>query len=191
MSQAARKLATWDDIAGFPEGTRVEIVHGEIISSPSPGPRHQRIASSLTRFIGGPFDIDEDPGGWWILPEIDVEFSLHDVVQPDIAGWRRARIPSFPDERPIRIVPDWICEILSPSNKRYDVVTKANLYLRFEVPFYWTVDPEERVLQALRFSAGSWVVLGAFSDGDKARIPPFDAVELDVGRLFPPKSTTS
>jgi Uma2 family endonuclease len=84
-------------------------------------------------------------------------------------------------------VPDWICEILSPSNKWYDVVTKADLYLRFEVPFYWTVDPEKRVLQAFRFSGGSWVVLGAFTDGDKARILPFDAVELDVTRLFPPK----
>jgi Uma2 family endonuclease len=188
MSRDAAKSATWADIAGFPEGTRVEVLGGQIISAPSPGPRHQRIASGLTRFIGGPFDIDDDPGGWWILPEIDVEISPHDVVQPDLAGWRRARVATFPEDRPIRIVPDWICEILSPSNKRYDIVTKANLYLRFELPFYWTVDPEERVLQAFRWSGGSWLVLGAWSDGHKARIPPFDAVELDVTRLFPPKS---
>jgi Uma2 family endonuclease len=187
MSQTARKLATWADIASLPEGTRVEILGGEIVAAPSPLPGHGFIQVRLSRFLDEPFGFDGDPGGWWILPEADVEFAAHELVQPDLAGWRCSRVPAFPDERPIRVVPDWICEIHSPSNKRYDVVTKANLYLRFEVPFYWTVDPDERVLQALRWSGGSWVVLGAYTDGDKARIPPFDAVELDIGRLFPPK----
>ncbi|HHH27508.1 MAG TPA: Uma2 family endonuclease [Polyangiaceae bacterium] len=162
---------------------------GELVVSPSPLPRHSRAQRALGRFVGGPFDDDDGrggPGGWWILLEVDVELGPHDVVRPDLAGWRRPRLPSPWDERPVRIVPDWIGEVVSPSNAARDRVDKRRLYAEHGVGHYWIVDPGARTLEALRLDGASWVEVGSFGDGDVARIAPFEAIELDVGRLFPP-----
>jgi Uma2 family endonuclease len=188
MARPLEKLATWEDIAGMPEGARVEILGGAIVTAPSPLPRHSFLQVGLSHYLGGPFALDEEPGGWWILAEPDVELGPHDVVEPDLAGWRRERVPGFPDDRPIRIVPDWICEILSPSNARADLIRKADLYRRTGVPYYWIADPDERLLQALRLHEDGWLLLGTWGEGDRARIVPFEAVELEIGRLFPPVS---
>lgn len=187
MAEASRRLATYEDLAGFPEGLHVEIVDGEIYTLPGSLPRHGRSSSGLSYYVGGPFDFDPDgPGGWWIIPEVDVELTRHDTVRPDVSGWRRERVPAFPKELPIRVVPDWIAEVVSPSNQRYDRIVKASLYALHGVPFYWLVDPGARVLEAFELQGGRWLRLGAWGDGDRARIRPFDAVEIDVGRLFPP-----
>lgn len=139
--------------------------------------------------MGGPFDDDDGhggPGGWWSLLEVDVRFGPHDIVRPDLAGWRRPRLPSPWDTRPIDVVPNWICEVTSRSNGRHDRLVKARLYAERGVPALWLVDPDLRVLEALVLDAGRWVDAGRFGDGDVARISPFEAIELDVGRLFPP-----
>lgn len=189
--QVLPHAATWDDIRDLPEGTRVEILDGEILFAPAPLPRHARAQSEITYRIGGPFDMDGPPGGWWILPTVDVQVDPHIVVQPDVVGWRREHVPVFPDERPIRACPAWVCEILSPSNRRNDLLRKADLYLRVGVAFYWIVDPEYRTVQALRREVSGeragWFLLGTWSDGDVVGIEPFDSVRLDVGRLFPPE----
>jgi Uma2 family endonuclease len=142
--------------------------------------------------IGGPYDDDDGrggPGGWWILLEVDVRFGLHDVVRPDLAGWRRERLPSPWDVRPIDVVPDWVCEVLSPSNAPHDRVRKRALYARHGVPYYWIVDPTGRTLEALRLdpATGAWIEVGAYDDQSTAGIAPFEAVALEVGRLFPPE----
>ncbi|HKC25291.1 MAG TPA: Uma2 family endonuclease [Thermoanaerobaculia bacterium] len=187
MSEPARKLATYEDLERFPEEVHAEILNGEIYVSPSALPRHGRAAVGVIGSIGMPFDIDpKGPGGWWILTEIDVELTRHDVVRPDVCGWRRERVPVFPQSRPVRIAPDWICEVTSPSNVRHDRLTKAQLYARCGVPFYWIVDPAARLLEAFELSGAAWVRFGAWGDGDVARVRPFDTVELDVGTLFPP-----
>jgi Uma2 family endonuclease len=186
---AARKLATYEDLVALPEDARAELVRGVIEVQPAPLPRHSKVQGALRRFVGGPFDDDDGrggPGGWWILLEVDVRLSPHDVVRPDLSGWRRERLHEPWDARPIDVVPDWVCEITSPSNARHDRVTKAKLYLEAEVPALWLVDPETRVLEALVREGSRWVEAGRFSDGDVVRIPPFEAIELDIGRLFPP-----
>ncbi len=137
--------------------------------------------------IGGPFDLGEGgPGGWWILMEPDVDLGPLDIVSPDLAGWRRERIPDFPPEQPIAVTPDWVCEVLSPKTARRDRTMKFDLYLRSGVPAYWLVDLELRTLEAFEAQNGRWVRLGAWTDGDKARIAPFEAIEIDIGTLFPP-----
>jgi len=190
MSSPARKLATWEDVARLPEGVRAEVLNGEVVYTDLPKPRHQRVISGLLHFVGAPFDFGSGggPGGWWILPEVGLELSAHDVVIPDVAGWRRERVALFPEQRPIRIGPDWICEVLSPSNAKNDLVRKADLYHRSEVPFYWIIDPAARVVEALERTGAGWTRLGAWTDGDVARIRPFDAIELEVVRLFPPET---
>jgi Uma2 family endonuclease len=187
MAETQPKLATYEDLKRYPEGEHVEIVDGEIYCFPNPLPRHEHVVCGLVIDIAGAFDRGRSgPEGWWILTSVDVELERHSVVQPDLAGWRRQRMADFPETRPIRVRPDWTCEVLSPSNARHDLIRKADLYLRNEVPFYWLVDPDLRVLTAYERSAGSWLRLGAWGDGDRVRIRPFEDVELDVGRLFAP-----
>jgi len=146
--------ASYEDLLALPEGTRAEVVAGDVHLAPSPRPRHARAKRALAGFVGGPFDDDDGhggPGGWWILTEVDVRLSAHDIVRPDLAGWRRERFADDPwDTLPIDVVPDWICEVLSPSNAAHDRVTKRRLYAKHEVPYYWLVDPQTRTLEALR-----------------------------------------
>ena len=188
----ARKLHTYADLEALDEGVRAEIIGGNLETLPSPLPRHSRAQRSLSRQLGGPLDDDDGfggPGGWWILLEVDVELSSHDIVQPDLSGWRRVRLPE-PDVRPIRVIPDWVCEISSPSTAQRDRVVKSRLYAESGVPFYWLVDPDARTLEALELSNGRWLDVGRWTDLEIARVPPFEAVELDLRKLFLPKQAT-
>ncbi|MCS6796992.1 MAG: Uma2 family endonuclease [Myxococcota bacterium] len=188
MSTAPR-LATYDDLVALPEGERAEIVAGSLELAPAPLPRHARVQRALSRLIGGPFDDDDGrggPGGWWILLEVDVRLGPHDIVRPDLSGWRRQRLPEPWDLRPIDVVPDWVCEVVSPASARLDRVVKVRLYREAGVSAYWMVDPDARVLEALVREGSRWVEAGRYGDGDVARIAPFEAVELEVARLFPP-----
>lgn len=186
MSKVPSPSARWADIAHLPEGSRAEILDGEILFAPSPAPGHQGIGSRVLGYLGRPFDFDEDPGGWWILHDVDVELAADRILQPDVVGWRRERLPAFPEERPIRVTPDWVCEIVSPSSVRIDRVRKTAIYLDSGVPFLWLISPVDRLLEAFEASDGRWLRLGAWAEGDRARIRPFDAIELDITRLFPP-----
>lgn len=188
---AVPKLATYEDLLALPEDVRAEVVRGTIEVAPAPLPRHSKVQGAIRGFIGKPFDDDDGvggPGGWWILLEVDVRLSPHDIVRPDLSGWRRERLPEPWDLRPIDVVPDWICEVTSPSNARYDRVTKARLYLEAGVSHLWLVDPVARILEALVREGTRWTEAGRFTDGDVVSIPPFEAVSLDVGRVFPPAS---
>ena len=115
---------------------------------------------------------------------MDVQLGKH-VVRPDLAGWRRSRLPE-PNVRPIAVTPDWICEVVSPSNEAHDRVTKRRIYAEQGVLHYWIVDPVARTLEALALESGRWVDAGSFDESANARVPPFEAVELPVGRLFLP-----
>lgn len=191
---AAEKLATYEDLLARPEGSREEVIDGVLVTPPSPLPRHGRAQRVLGRAIGGPFDDDDGkdgPGGWWILPEVDVRLATHRIVCPDVSGWRRERLPDPWNLRPIDVVPDWICEILSPSNVAHDRVTKRHLYAEHGVPFYWLLDTEARTLEALRLDPieKRWVDVGSYDDASIARIAPFEAIEIEVKSFFPPLKT--
>jgi Uma2 family endonuclease len=186
MARPAQRLATYADIAGLPEGDNAEVIAGEVVVAPRPVPSHGLAQGALSWLVGGRFCNGDGPGGWWIVIEPEVELAPHEIYIPDLAGWRRERVPRLPTERPVRVVPDWVCEVISPSTARFDRVTKAAGYLAAGVPHSWLVDVDARVLEAFTASDGAWVRLGAWSDGALPRAPPFDAVEHEVGRLFPP-----
>jgi Uma2 family endonuclease len=190
MATPAPKLATYADLLALPQDARAEVIAGEVVTSPAPLPRHSKVQGAARRFLGGPFDDDDGrggPGGWWIFEEVDVALGAHDVVRPDLAGWRRARLPRPGKVRPIEVVPDWVCEVLSPSTSARDRVYKRALYARSGVQCYWLIDPDNRVLEALCLRDATWVEVGAYGEEDTARIAPFDAIELEVGRLFLPR----
>lgn len=84
---------------------------------PCAAARHAHVQRAVGRFVGGPFHDDDGrggPGGWWIFVEVDVALGPHDIVRPDLADWRRERLPRPGAVRPIPIAPDWVCEVLSP-----------------------------------------------------------------------------
>lgn len=191
MSDAAPKLATYEDLIALPEDVRAEVLGGQIITAPAPLPKHSRAQRALGSFIGRPFDDDDGhggPGGWWIFVEVDIELSRHDVVRPDLAGWRRERLADPAEQRPITVAPDWVCEILSPSTAARDKVQKRALYAEAGIPHYWLVDTDARTVEAFALESGRWVLVGSYDDATTAAIPPFEAVELQVGRLFLPRT---
>lgn len=195
MSQAAPRLATYEDLLALDDDVRAEVLAGVVEVSPAPLPRHSKAQGALRRFVGGPFDDDDGfggVGGWWIFVEVDVQMGPHDIVRPDLAGWKRERLPNPGDQRPITVVPDWVCEIISPSSARRDRVKKRDLYAAHGVAFYWIVDLEARTLEAFELSGKRWLLVGNYGDDATAAVPPFEAIELPVGRLFlPPAEETS
>lgn len=189
MANPARPVPTYADLLALPEGVRAEILDGVLQTAPAPRPRHSKPQGALRRFVGGPYDDDDGfggPGGWWIFVEVDVLLGAH-AVRPDLSGWRRERLPE-PDVRPIGVVPDWVCEIVSASDQARDRVTKRRIYAEHGVKHYWIVDPDARTLEALALVDGRWVDAGSFDDTETARITPFEAVEVPIGRLFLPRA---
>jgi Uma2 family endonuclease len=185
----ARRRATYSDILALPAGVRAEILGGELTTLPAPLPRHARVQRAVARYVGGPFDDDDGiggPGGWWIFTEVDIALG-EDIVRPDLSGWRRSRLPD-PDVRPITVVPDWLCEVLSPSNEAHDRVRKRRLYAAHGVGHYWIIDPEARTLEAFMLVGERWQDAGSFDETAVARVPPFEAIDIPVGRLFLPRS---
>lgn len=191
MADPARRRATYADLAALPEGTRAEVIGGELHTSPAPLPRHSKAEGAIRRFVGGPYDDDDGArgaGGWWNFLEVDVELATHDIVRPDISGWRRDRLPDPGTERPIHVAPDWVCEVLSPSTASLDRGSKRELYAAHRVGHYWLVDPDARIIEVFENADGRWVLVGTYHAGQTAALPPFVEVEIPLGRLFLPSS---
>ena len=193
MADTARRPATIEDLDRTPADGRVyEILGGSLEAQPRPRPSHSRAQSRLNGQLSDPFDAGRGgPGGWWLLTEPEVRRSQHDIVVPDVAGWRRERLARLPTNRPIDTPPDWICEVVSPNDRGRDRVRKASLYLRAGIPHYWILDTDARSLEAFAARAGAWRRSGGRTDGDTPRIPPFESIELDISSLFPPLESES
>lgn len=180
------RLATYEDLLAHPEGERVELLDGVVVAQASPAYEHGYIQGSLFALLNSTYRLGRGgPGGWWIAQELDVRLTPHDVVRPDLVGWRRERLPSL-GKPPIDGVPDWVCEIQSPATRRRDRGAKMGLYARCGVPHYWLVEPFGAI-EAFALEQGRWVRIGWFDLGTVARIPPFDAIELPVAEMFPPE----
>jgi len=184
MADPARRNATYDDLLRVPDELVAEIVGGELITSPRPGAAHGVAASATGGSLVPPFQFGEGgPGGWWILPEPEIHVG-DDVLVPDFAGWRRERMPSVPSGPYMSQAPNWVCEILSPSTARLDRVRKLPIYANWKVSHAWLIDPEARTLEVFRLETGHWLLLGAHADASRVRAEPFDAVEIDLFRLW-------
>jgi Uma2 family endonuclease len=177
--------ATYDDVLNAPENKVAEILDGELFLSPRPAAPHAVSASGLMVRIGGPFDRGPGgPGGWWILPEPELHLGDH-VVVPDLAGWRRERMPRAPSDAFFTLPSDWICEILSPSTARIDRVQKLRIYHEAGVAHVWLVDPLQRTLEVLRSGDSGWVIVSVLAGRDLVHAEPFDAIPLELGALWP------
>lgn len=185
MADPVRQLPTLEDLDALPRDVKGEIIEGVLYTMTRPRAPHQRLVRDVSGALGGPFDRGrQGPGGWWILPEPGIELPNTPEISPDVAGWRRERLPELPSDAPIRVVPDWTCEILSPSTRRHNLLIKKPYYARIGVPSHWLIDREARTLTAYRLAAQQWLELGVYGDEREARIEPFDAVPFDVAALW-------
>lgn len=187
----ALKLATLADLRALDAEARVELVDGQLVPKAEATARHGKAQRTVATAVGSPFDEGDNggPGGWWILTETLIQLG-HNTYRPDLSGWRRERLPDPAAYTPIDVIPDWICEVVSPgaTNVQRDRVHKRRAYARAGVRYYWLVDPEARVLEALELDGAGWRECGAWDEtAQDARIPPFEAIALDVSRFFFPE----
>lgn len=176
--------ATYDDLRAVPEHFVAEIFDGALYATPRPALPHARAASVLGGTFGHPFDFGRNgPGGWVILYEPELHFAA-DVLVPDLAGWRRERLPTLPSDAYLTLAPDWVCEVLSPSTEAIDRGQKLRIYAREGVPHAWLVDPLRRTLEVLELEAGSWRERETYEGNANVRARPFEAVELELRTLW-------
>lgn len=180
------RSATFDDLLLRDDADRLEIIHGEVVEKAAPSPDHGFAEAKLVASVD-PFNRKpggNGPGGWWIFTEIHTGYSRGEIYCHDCAGWRRDRVATRPTGWPVRIRPDWVAEIVSPKHERRDVVDKARVLHGAEVPHYWILDPEEKILLVHRWSPDGYIVVQRAASGETVRAEPFDAIEIAVGELF-------
>ena len=184
MGEPARKQASYEDLLRVPEHLVAEILDGEIYTQPRPAPKHIRASSILGGMFTGPFDLGRGgPGGWWIIDEPELHLN-GDIMVPDLAGWRRERMPELPDTAWFELAPDWVCEVLSPSTAQKDRVIKMPKYAQYGVAHFWLIDPLLRTLEVYELSDGRWTLLVTLKDDDQVKLAPFAAVGFSLGDLW-------
>src|SRR3954463_2101697 len=182
------RAPTLADLDALPPGVVGEIIEGVLYTMTKPRARHQLTALGIAADLRAPFGLGRGgPGGGGIITEPGLELPNDTKeISPDVAGWHRERMPELPVDEPIRVVPDWVCEVLSPTTRRHDQSVKVPYFAKVGVPFLWLVDVEARVLTAHQLDAGDWRAIGTYSEETDARIAPFDAVPLHVASWWPP-----
>jgi Uma2 family endonuclease len=184
MADAARRRATYQDLVDAPDSVIAEIIDGELVTQPRPAGRHSAVSSALGEELGPPFKRGRGgPGGWLILDEPELHLR-DDVLVPDLAGWRRDRLPRIGDEAYFELAPDWVCEVLSPATEKRDRSQKLAIYARERVPHAWLVNPVQRTVEVLRLTSDKWLTLAVYHDDQRVRAEPFDAIELDLAILW-------
>lgn len=184
IQRAPRGPATAADLAAS-DRERLEVIDGLLEEKAAPSFEHADAQAALSWLLGGFFRRGGGgPGGWWIGTEVEIELEPDNVFLPDVAGWRRDRVPERPKGRPVRTRPDWVCEILSPSTAGRDAVKKLRAYHRASVPHYWILDPERETLTVYRHQPDAYAVALVAERGDVVRAEPFDAIEIRVAVLF-------
>lgn len=180
-----RKHATYADLAALPAGMVGEILFGSLEAQPRPAPRHSVTSLELGTELNGPFRRGiGGPGGWLFASEPELHLGA-DVLVPDLAGWRRERLPSLPETAWFESAPDWICEVISPSTARLDRGPKREIYAREGVGHLWLLDPIERYLEVFALAGVSWLLASTHFSGDEVRAAPFDAIAFPLDNLFP------
>jgi Uma2 family endonuclease len=194
MTQPSRPALSLsaEDLARLPERPRAELVDGALLYKASPSFEHGNAQGGLTTSLRSLFGHGggsgrSGPGGWWFGSEVEVEYAgppRAQVYLHDLAGWRRIEGRARPTGRPVRLRPDWACEVLSPTTMRIDQVQKLRTLRAAGVPHYWLVDPAEGVLTVYRLVGSDYVLALTAGRGERVQPEPFEAVEFGVDELL-------
>jgi len=187
------RRATYADLEAVPANKVAELIRGMLHGTPRPAPKRANASSGLDGELRNPFHRGRGgPGGWWILDEPEIHFpdptepGAIDAVVPDLAGWRRDRMPALPDTAYFTLAPDWVCEVLSPRTERTDRGVKRRIFRREGVGHYWLLSPTLRTLEVYRLEAGRWVEVDTWEGDAVVRAEPFEAIALPLAALWAP-----
>lgn len=186
-----RRAATYADLEAAPPHLVAEIVFGSLVTHPRPAPPHSIASNALGHELTGPFQKGRGgPGGWIFMVEPELHLGPH-VVVPDLAAWRRERMPTMPEKAYIELAPDWVCEVISPSTETHDRGPKRRIYATYEVPHLWHLDPLAKLLEVFELKDKHWVLFEVFQDQERVIAPPFDAVPFSLSDIWPldPRAT--
>ncbi len=184
--EKASPRATYQDVLDAPPHLVAEIVDGRLYTHSRPAPPYAIAGSGLRMLVGPPFHFGNGgPGGWWILHEPELHFG-DDVVVPDIAGWRRERMPLMPKEAYFTLAPDWVCEVLSPSTRKLGLGGKWAVYARAGVGYHWFVDPDARSLETYQLHDTEWVLIDRLYEDASVSLPPYEAIHFSLADLWLP-----
>jgi Uma2 family endonuclease len=188
MAQPAKdpRVELYERYQKVPAHLCAEIIRGTLYVLPRPAPRHANAASVLGGELSGPFQRGRGgPGGWWILDEPELQVMPLEPIVPDLTGWRVERMPSLPETAFFSVVPDWICEVLSKSTEAIDRNEKLPLYASIGVGHAWLVDPLAKTLEVHTLGdEGRWREVRIHQGAARVRVPPFEAIELELEALF-------
>jgi Uma2 family endonuclease len=180
------RRALYERYAAVPQHQHAEIIRGTLYVLPRPAPRHANTASVLGGELNGPFQRGRGgPGGWWILDEPELHLLPLEPLVPDLAGWRVERMPTLPETAYFSLAPDWVCEVLSKSTEAIDRGEKLPLYAESGVSHVWLVDPIAKTLEVHILGEGArWSEVRIHQGTAKVRVPPFEAIELELAALW-------
>lgn len=179
------RIATYQDVLDAPESVVAELIAGQLYVQSRPRVRHGLAQVALGTVLGAEFqDGLGRQGGWRLLPEPELHID-DDVLVPDLAGWRIERFPrDHGDAVGVKVAPDWVCEILSPSTMRKDRMLKIPRYAKAGVSWAWVVDPEAELLEVFRRDGEHWVLVATAGDEAELTLPPFETLDLPLARIW-------
>ena len=184
MGEPVPERATYEDLLKVQHPLVAEIIAGRLVIRPRPRPRHAMASSALGDELVFPFQKGRGgPGGWVILDEPELHIGEH-VLVPDLAGWRRERLPELPETAWFETLPDWIYEVVSPTTARYDRFEKRDIYSKSGVSHLWFVDPDSRTVETFERQEKKWLLLATYADDDEIAAPPFEEVPFRLGVLW-------
>ena len=185
ISRPPRQAVTYADFDAVPPHLVAEIIDGVLETHPRPRPRHGAATVELAYELQGPFGRGRGgPGGWIFIDEPELHLG-HDIVVPDLAGWRTERLAVEPETAYIEVAPDWVCEVLSPSTFRLDKGPKRRIYARAGIGHLWLLDPVAGELEAFALAGDLWTLLATVQRGESVQVAPFEAVAFPLDDLFP------
>jgi len=185
MPKAVKNPATYADLEAVPTNLVAELLFGALETHPRPSPAHAMATLALGGELAGPFQKGVDgPGGWIFASEPELHLGPH-VVVPDIAGWRRERLPVLPHSAWFDTAPDWVCQVLSPSTERSDKGPKRRIYALYGVGHLWYLDPRARSLEIFARHDLGWLLTHTYLDTEAVNAPPFEAPTFSLGLLWP------
>ncbi len=168
----------YEDYAAIPDdGRRHEIIDGRHYVNPAPASYHQIVLTNL--LVALVVHVTKHRLGRVLPSPIDVLLSGHDIVQPDIVFVRAAKAKII-EPKNIKGAPDLVVEILSDSNRRYDVRTKYELYERGGVTEYWIVDPDELGVRVFRRDGAKFALVPAADPITTPLLPSFALPLADI-----------
>jgi Uma2 family endonuclease len=178
-----RTVLTYEDYAALPaDGRRYELHEGEVFVTPAPSPRHQQVVRNMLVLLDA--HVRQRRLGEVLTGPVDCILDASTIVQPDILYLEPARLTAM-SERGVEGPPTLAIEVLSPSTRAADRRVKAQIYARFQVPYYWIADPESRTIEAYVLDGGQYRADARLAGAQAAALPPFADLTLSPDAVWP------